>query len=130
MRLLLVFQRTRVFVCSYLNPAEGLHMTLYSIIPPQFRAIPLLSGRALSESRIPCAYTKLFSKKEYVHPFYTDPQTSANSKAKFWPRGMYNPQVLNLLLKQHSLFLAGRMLGGCRLFPAVLICCSSLTPLL
>ena len=49
-----------------------------------------LSGRALSESRIPCAYFQLFPKKEHVLPFYTDPQTSANSKAKFWPRGMYN----------------------------------------
>ena len=90
MRLLLVFQRTRIFECSYLNPAEGLHMTFAPLMSPIQSNFSVLSGRALSESRIPSAYFQLFPKKEHVLPFYTDPQISANSKAKFWPRGMYN----------------------------------------
>ena len=88
--------------------------------PPIHNHSYVLSGRALSESRIPCGYFKLLSKREYVLPFYTEPQTSANSKAKFWPRGMYNARLSNLVPKWCFFFSPeGRMLGGCKLFPAV-----------
>ncbi|KAF9560497.1 alcohol oxidase [Agrocybe pediades] len=51
------------------------------------------SGRALSESRIPAAFTKLYRLPEHVHNFWTEAQEFAKGKKKFWPRA--------------------RMLGGC-----------------
>ncbi|KAF9007584.1 hypothetical protein BDQ17DRAFT_1389036 [Cyathus striatus] len=51
------------------------------------------SGRALSFTRIPSSFAKLFRVKKYVHGLYTEPQTALAGKRKFWPRA--------------------RMLGGC-----------------
>ena len=80
-------------MCSYLNQGEGLHTALYSMIGIDWPFLHL-SGRALSESRIPCGYTQLYSQKEHVHSFYTDPQSSAKSMKKFWPRGVYDAVTL------------------------------------
>ncbi|KAJ3505338.1 hypothetical protein NLJ89_g7474 [Agrocybe chaxingu] len=51
------------------------------------------SGRVLPDSRTPASYTRLYAKPEHVHNYFTEPQTSADGKKKFWPRA--------------------RMLGGC-----------------
>ena len=91
----------------------------YWITVPNSEPFLSLSGRALSESRIPCAYFQLFPKKKHVLPFYTDPQASANSKTKFWPRGMYNAGVFGLTALTVFFFLEGRMLGGCKCFSVV-----------
>ncbi|KAF9467982.1 hypothetical protein BDZ94DRAFT_1372827 [Collybia nuda] len=50
------------------------------------------SGQSLLFSRIPSAYSLLFHTK-HVYELHTEPQMSASSKRKYWPRG--------------------KMLGGC-----------------
>ncbi|KIK99600.1 GMC oxidoreductase [Paxillus rubicundulus Ve08.2h10] len=50
------------------------------------------SGKALLESRIPSAFSKLLGS-HHDYNLYTEPQQHAGSKKKYWPRG--------------------RMLGGC-----------------
>ncbi|KAF8150868.1 hypothetical protein B0H34DRAFT_665906 [Crassisporium funariophilum] len=51
-----------------------------------------ISGKSLILTRIPVAYSLLFHGK-HVYDLYTEPQTSAQGKKKYWPRG--------------------KMLGGC-----------------
>ncbi|KAF9532479.1 hypothetical protein CPB83DRAFT_947689, partial [Crepidotus variabilis] len=51
------------------------------------------SGRALPFSRLPATYVKLYNFPKLVHNYFTEPQTNAGGKKKFWPRA--------------------RMLGGC-----------------
>ncbi|CAA7266838.1 unnamed protein product [Cyclocybe aegerita] len=51
-----------------------------------------VSGKSLLFTRIPVAYSLLFNSK-HVYNFYTEPQTSAQDKKKYWP--------------------GGKMLGGC-----------------
>ncbi|KAF9223717.1 alcohol oxidase [Gyrodon lividus] len=50
------------------------------------------SGRALVESKVPSAFSRLF-RGGHDYNLYTEPQQHAGSKKKYWPRG--------------------RMLGGC-----------------
>ncbi|KIJ66939.1 GMC oxidoreductase [Hydnomerulius pinastri MD-312] len=50
------------------------------------------SGRALLESRVPSAFSRLYRSAHDYH-LYTEPQPHAGNKKKYWPRG--------------------RMLGGC-----------------
>ncbi|ESK94009.1 putative gmc oxidoreductase [Moniliophthora roreri MCA 2997] len=51
------------------------------------------SGRSLSFSRIPSAFSKLLFQAKHVFQFYTEPQPNALDRKKFWPRA--------------------KMLGGC-----------------
>ncbi|KAF8150870.1 choline dehydrogenase [Crassisporium funariophilum] len=51
------------------------------------------SGRAQPDSRMPAGFPRLYMVKEHVYNFWTEKQTSANGKRKFWPRA--------------------KMLGGC-----------------
>ncbi|PPQ95742.1 hypothetical protein CVT26_015868 [Gymnopilus dilepis] len=51
-----------------------------------------ISGKSLLLSRIPVAFSLLFRGK-HVYNLYTEPQTNAQGKEKYWPRG--------------------KMLGGC-----------------
>lgn len=100
--------------------------SLFYWITPPANSDPffVLSGRALSESRIPCAYFKLFPNKEHVLPFYTDPQTSANSKPKFWPRGMYSSRLFRIYcLNSKKKILKEECLEDVSFF-LLCICCS------
>ncbi|KAF9052467.1 alcohol oxidase [Hymenopellis radicata] len=51
------------------------------------------SGRSRLETRIPAAFPLIFRQKKHVYQLYTEPQTFADGRKKFWPRG--------------------KMLGGC-----------------
>jgi choline dehydrogenase len=44
------------------------------------------SGRSLFFSRLPSAFPLLFHTK-HVYELHTEPQTSADGKTKYWPRG-------------------------------------------
>jgi len=66
----------------------------YASLLPNLK-IPLFSGRALSDSRIPIGYGRLFFSK-YVYPFRTEPQAAANEKEKFWPRGKFRDCLKHL----------------------------------
>lgn len=51
------------------------------------------SGRSLLLSRIPAGFPLLFHSK-HVYELHTEPQTSADGKKKYWPRGASTAQSL------------------------------------
>lgn len=54
-------------------------------------AYTTISGKSLLFSRIPSAFSLLFHTK-YVYELHTEPQTFANEKNIYWPRGSFSSQ--------------------------------------
>lgn len=53
-----------------------------------YHSIIYFSGKSLILTRIPVGFSMLFNTKN-VYNLYTEPQSGAKGKKKYWPRGMH-----------------------------------------
>ncbi|KAG6819525.1 hypothetical protein H0H93_011028 [Arthromyces matolae] len=69
------------------------------------------SGTALPQSRTPALFSRLF-KTKHVLQMRTEPQSHANNRTQFWPRGIRLVHLLDIA-PSYALQRVAKLLGGC-----------------